>query len=157
MASAKVLCPTTSTTTNRLDDVTIRQCYEVRTLSKYSNILGCTVGWIVHDTCNRLYGEIGRYRWDQWRCAAAALGIEVVVIDSKLAPPACLYRNTICLRGGFDDETTAWLAWHELAHAVLHAGSPDSWRDMIGGVHLLNKFERQADEFAETFPVWEDP
>lgn len=117
--------------------------------------LGGLVGWIVEDACQRLYTEIGRYQWDQWELAARALGLSVIVATAGPVPPACLIDRTIIIRGGLDPQTTAFLAWHECGHHVLHAGDPSQWRQWFGGAHIMAKYERQANEFAEEYPVWE--
>lgn len=113
------------------------------------------MGWIVKDACDRLWGEIGRYHWDEWCEVASTLGLEVVIVNQGPVPPACLIGRTIYVRGGLCDQMTARLVFHEVGHAVLHAGTPQDWRAMPGGTHVLHKFERQAEEFAALFPVWD--
>lgn len=117
--------------------------------------VGEIMGWIVRDACNRLYAQIGRYHWDEWGDVATALGLTVAIVNHGPVPPACLVGRTIIIRGGLDAQTTAFLAYHELGHHVLHAGDPAQWRQWFGGAHLMAKYERQASEFAEEFPVWE--
>lgn len=45
-----------------------------------------------------------------------------------------------------------WWFWHECGHIMLHPGNVLSDTRCI----LIGKQERQADEFAATFPVWDE-
>lgn len=116
---------------------------------------GGEVSWIVQDACHRLRDEIGTYRWDQWREVARLLGITVEVVSDMPVPKGCIIGDLIVVRWDSDPVVVAERVWHEISHAYLHAGNRDIWGQVHCGQIILSKFERQAREFAEQYPVWE--
>lgn len=112
------------------------------------------MGWVAEDVARRLRSSLGTYHWYEWDACCDALGLQCVIVPRQLDTPALLINNTVVVRAGFTSKETAWLFWHEIGHAVMDPGGSSWWYQQPGGVHNVNKFERRADEFAKTFPIW---
>lgn len=133
------------------------------TMWHWGQTLGCTtcseigcapVGWVARDVATRLRGEIGIFYWDQWRQCADELGILWLYVEDTMSRPAMLLDGAILIRSDMDPVKEARWAWHEIGHHLLHDGDMEWWRALPGGQYFIAKAERQADEFAEFFPVW---
>lgn len=115
------------------------------------------LGWIVQDLIDRAWRALGSFRAREWRQFVDQVGLRVVLsLDLPATVPALLFRRTIIVRAGLDDWTTAWLVWHEAGHFLLHCGNQFEWRELVCGDLILAKQERQAEEFATSFPDWSD-
>lgn len=113
-------------------------------------------GWVAADVARRFQRMMGRYRWDEWERFASDYGLEVIVKDLPQRFPAFHIGRYVCLQGGMSDFETARCAWHEIGHFLLHRGGFVFWDSLQWGYLVVGKRERQADEFAATFPVWTD-
>lgn len=118
------------------------------------------MGWIVHDAVNRLRCEVGTYRWDQWKECADTVGVRIITLDADIAAwlgcdPAALVGRIVLVKDERDPVRIARNVWHEIGHRLLHAGGSDAWLCKPNGEILVRKFERQAREFADLFPIWD--
>lgn len=113
------------------------------------------MGWVAGDCADRLRGKAGWYRWDQWRSFCWLYGIQVVETDLPAWLDAVHVGRSVCVRLDLPPLDKARWVWHEVGHIVMHPGNCWYWDRLPWGHLVLSKQERQADEFAATFPVWE--
>ena len=113
------------------------------------------MGWVVEGFSRDLAGKLGTYRANDWSRFLEDCGLLHIYADLPASLPAFFLGRAIVLRRDMDPERTAWWAWHEALHALLHVGNREEWRRLVCGDLILSKFERQADEFAEVFPDWD--
>lgn len=114
------------------------------------------MGWIVQDAVIRYRHEYGYYHWHQWRVCVRDIGYKFAWLAADDPTPGLVAGGTIYIRRGMDRYETARVAWHEIAHALLHAGSTHFWVRQPGGLIYVRRLESQADEFASCYPVWDD-
>lgn len=114
------------------------------------------MSWIVRDAVVRYRHEHGVYRWHQWRVCARDIGLKLAWLPFEDINDGLLLSNTLYLRRGMDRIQTARVAWHEIAHTLLHAGTTHFWFSRPGGIIYVQRLESQADMFAARFPIWDD-
>lgn len=112
--------------------------------------------WIANDRAQRAREEFGAFHAHDWRSFLIVIDIDLIETDLPASLPAFVYNDTIVIRRGLHPLLAAWWAWHEVGHLMLHAGDRRFWRARPQGEITLAKFERQADEFAATFPIWDE-
>lgn len=111
---------------------------------------------VVNDVVSRIRQRRGWYYAHEWERFADHLGVTVWRCDLPLTVPAFLHGDCMYLSRYIEPQYVALVAWHELAHHVLHAGGPCWWLTRPQGYITVARFERQADEFAATFPIWDE-
>ncbi len=114
------------------------------------------MAWIVEDVVTRLRADIGPYRRREWRQFLAAIGLRY---DFDYLPERCnavLCDGEIIFRNGISEDELIDAAFHEGGHHVTVAGDVRWWRSRPQGELTVARFERQANEFAALFPVWEE-
>ena len=109
--------------------------------------------WVVDGIIARELAT-GAYMGHEWQRFCGDYQIEWDVIDLPGSLPAVLYNETILLRRGMRPLETAWYAWHEIGHFVIHVGNQRFWQSLVCGDLIVRKQEAQADYFAVTYPVW---
>lgn len=112
------------------------------------------MGWVIRDAVIRLRGELGIYYWYQWRVCLRDIGCKLVWTPESDPSRGSINCRTIYIRRGMSKEETAEVAWHEISHRLLHAGTTRFWSSRPGGHLVVQRFEIQATEFANTFPIW---
>ena len=114
-------------------------------------------GWIAGDVADRLREWSGMYRWDEYEAFADDVGI--TIRERRDMPdwlPAFHVHSVVFLRPGQRTSETARHAWHEIAHILMHPVSFHFWESLPWGYLMIGKAERQAWEFVDAFPIWED-
>lgn len=113
------------------------------------------MGWVVDDIIRREWGRPGVYDADEWRLFLVEHGLQYRLVDLPTGVSAFIYCNLIIIQRGLSRVETARLAWHEIGHWACHVGDWQFWHSRPFGASTLRKMERQAEEFAERFPVWD--
>lgn len=97
----------------------------------------------------------GHFSYVEWPVCAQHLGIQIYCTTRQFCG-AFLLDRIMLIPSNVPPSVIALYAWHELGHAILHIGNREYIRKMlVGGEHILRRFERQAWEFALIFPVWD--
>lgn len=113
------------------------------------------MGYVVRDIVDGLWESYGRPDGNDWEQFLAWCGAKVVVTDLPDASvPGFVHGSTIFLHRHLSIEEIARTAYHEVAHFLIHDGDVRWWRTRPQGHITVAKFERQAEEFARTFPDW---
>lgn len=110
----------------------------------------------IHNRIASLRERYGLYPARDWARFAEQLGIDVYYANRQLDAGGYFVAGALLLSPDLPALVEALLAWHELAHAVLHRGNREVWRSFVGGDHVLRRFEREAWAFALCFPLWSD-
>lgn len=113
------------------------------------------MGWVIEDVVARLRAEIGPYRREEWRQFLAAIGL---AYDFDYLPERCnavLCDGEVIFRNGISDDETIDAAYHEGGHHLTVVGDMRWWATRPQGHITVAKFERQANDFARLFPVWD--
>lgn len=113
------------------------------------------MGMVVHDVVVRWRRRTGLLLAGEWALMLDALELDVERCDLGGRIFAAVVDDCVYLDERLTGPFAAWCAWHEIGHVVLHVGGPMWWRSRPQGHITLAKYERQADEFARLFPVWE--
>lgn len=111
------------------------------------------MGWIVRHAVARYRYELGTYLFEDWECCAQRIGLTVIITDMGPTLPAALIKGRLLIDHRLPPHRRAELAWHEIAHHLLHAGNMSFWLSQPGGEHYVRKLERQCWEFVKHFPV----
>lgn len=114
------------------------------------------MGMVAEHAAIRLREFYGVYRASQWDVFLDARALDQWYDELPAGVPAFLADGCVFIQRGMTADATAARVWHEVGHWALHAGDRDFWRSRPQGDITVAKFERQADEFASLFPVWED-
>lgn len=94
--------------------------------------------------------------WHEWSSYAEAHNITVCQASLPGSVLAVLINPaTIMVADWLFPESRALVVWHEIGHHTLHVGTADDWMHLVLGKHLVWRYERQAWNFALTFPIWE--
>lgn len=116
--------------------------------------------YVVMDVVERLRERFGVIHADQWREFLEACGLTLYMLDLPPSIEAVVVDTAIILNTALDPRRRSELAFHEVAHYWLHAGNLETfWRHALSGAQgelTVAKFERQANDFARLFPVWDD-
>lgn len=113
------------------------------------------MGIVVDDVVSRIRQLTGPVYAHDWEWFLDLMELDVWRCDLPAEVPAFLHDDCIYIARGLDRASAAPWIWHEIGHAVLHAGGPGWWRTRPQGWITVARFERQADEFARRFPIWE--
>lgn len=114
-------------------------------------------GWVACDVADRLRSWAGLYRWDEYDLFAHDVGIVIRERhDMPVWLPAFHVHRIVFLRRGQSIKERARHAWHEIAHILMHPASFHFWESLPWGHLMIGKAERQAWEFVDAFPVWDD-
>ena len=111
------------------------------------------MSWIVEGVMRSVYQSAGPFWADEWRACGRQLGVRFEVVPLRGDIVAFHVGTIIFLDVDLSPRDMAWWAWHELAHVLMHPGSIMA---PIGD-QLPEKQERQANEFAAIFPLWDGP
>lgn len=117
------------------------------------------MGWIVDDVVLRIRAAKGKYRAHEWERFLIDCGLRIVIVDLPPNITGMVVDDVVILQRGMPTVATARRAFHEAGHFFLHEGNGEFWRSRLGGLQgdlTVSRFERQADEFADKFPVWDE-
>lgn len=114
------------------------------------------MGMIVDDIVWRIRQLTGPVYAHEWEWFIDLMELEMWRCDLPEHAPAFLHNDCIYIGRGIDPFVSAPYIWHEIGHAILHAGGPLWWAKRPQGRLTVARFERQADDFARLFPVWDD-
>lgn len=114
------------------------------------------MGLVVTDVVWRIRQRTGWVHAHEWDAFLETLGVDVFRWDLPETIPAFFHGDCIYIAQRIDPLAAQRYIWHEIGHAVLHAGGPAWWIARPQGYLTVARFERQADEFARLFPVWDD-
>ena len=117
---------------------------------------GVAMSWIIEDRIAALHAEGRRYGRCEWERFCGDAGITVYYHELPPHLPAFIAGSALVLRAGMSPLATAFWAWHEIAHRLLHAGGREFWLSRPMGRYIVAKQERQANEFAALFPIGDD-
>jgi hypothetical protein len=97
------------------------------------------------------------YRAEEWEAFCADHGIHWIYAELPDNLPALIADDTIVLHEDLRElgPLRDYYAWHELSHWILHVGDERFLRTLPCGWMILSKQERQASEFALTYPIWD--
>jgi len=115
-----------------------------------------TEGWIATEAAKRLRQHYGTYNATQWESFLEARNLDQWFDELPVGINAFLADDCVYIQRGMTTIDTARRVWHEVGHWALHAGEYTFWLSRPQGYLTVAKFERQANEFAASFPVWED-
>jgi len=113
------------------------------------------VGVVVECVVTRARARYGIVRAASWPEFAQHLRLSVHTAPLPESFDAIIRGSTILIRRDLTAEGSAYAVWHEIGHVMLHAGDWRWWETRPQGHITVARFERQADEFARQFPVWE--
>lgn len=111
-------------------------------------------GWVPAAVAARCRATLGLYRGHEWERCAVEIGLRVVQYDLPSWLPAMRIAGALFLSQRLPEAEKAKWAWHEIGHAMMHAGNFQFWDTLPWGHLVLSKQERQAWEFAAAFPIW---
>ncbi len=111
------------------------------------------MAWIAAELARSTYRHLGIFLGSEWRECGERLGLRFEIVPLRAGIRATRVGWVIFLSDGMSPRETAWLAWHEIAHVLLH---PCNILSPVGRP-LQGKCERQANEFAALFPHWDVP
>lgn len=113
-------------------------------------------GWVAPLVSERLRTVFGLYHWHEYRDFAT--DINAIVIPKTMPPYIEAFRvhRFVYVNTELADRRAARCVWHELAHIVMHPANASWWEQYPWGALVIGKQERQAWEFAATFPVWDE-
>lgn len=114
------------------------------------------MGWMVEDVVSRLRADIGPYRRREWRQFLKAIGLRYTFDYLPEEYDAILFNGKVIFRNGLSEEEIIDAAFHEGGHHMTVVGDVRWWRSRPQGYITVAKFERQANEFAALFPIWEE-
>lgn len=106
-------------------------------------------------TARRLRCEFGTYKASEWQRFCADHGISWAEFRGPAPVPAFTWQGVIFLARDLRIAEQCYWAWHEIAHLLLHSGEARWWKTRPQGDLTVSKFERQAADFVDFFPVWE--
>lgn len=113
------------------------------------------MGWVVDDAVARTRRQVGVFFAHEWEAFCAQAGISVLYDLLPDSLPGISFGDLLILDVRLSAEEREHVAWHELAHHELHVGDCRDWLQLMAcGDLCVQKFERQADEFAALFPDW---
>lgn len=113
------------------------------------------MSYVVEDVvarCRTTFGVTPAWEWQRF---LVAIGFDWYEDDLPERVPALLCDDFIVLQRGMTQAEQARQVWHEIGHRELHVGDRDWWYSRPQGHITVAKMERQANEFADTFAVWE--
>jgi len=113
------------------------------------------VGIVVEGVVMRARAQYGIVRASSWPAFADHLRLTVYAAPLPESFDAIIHGDTILIRHGLTATQSAHAVWHEIGHVMLHAGDWRWWLTRPQGHITVAKYERQADLFAATFPIWE--
>lgn len=113
------------------------------------------MSYLIQDAVARYRVAYGICRADDWERFIEVLGIRCFEDDLPANIPAVIGDNIIIIQRGMTHDSKARRVWHELSHWFLHVGDRDWWMRRPQGHITVARFERQANEFAASFPIWD--
>lgn len=102
----------------------------------------------------RIRRQFGTYSAEEWSLFLHDHGMWWA--EEEIMPVrAVVAGNLVLIRGGLTPFERAFVVWHEVGHAMLHPGDAEWWLTRPQGRITVAKIERQANDFAWLFPIWE--
>ena len=114
------------------------------------------MSFVVEGVVLRARARYGLVRASGWQVFADYLRLKVFIAPLPAGFDAIIHDDTILIRHGISATEAAYAVWHEIGHSMLHAGDWRWWLTRPQGYITVARFERQADEFAATFPIWDE-